>query len=139
MTTAPSRNAISTWVTILLCLVLATGCQTSDTTLRDSGRSEAYITGFHDGRHSGMKEAGNYLEHVVKDVQRFEQDADYKAGWLAGEQEGIRMQQQANAAVGSAEGYRIAKEADKSVEKDIEKAARSAIKDVDTDSLKTLK
>jgi len=136
---APSKKTLSTWVAISLWLLLTAGCQTSDTTLRDSGRSDAYITGFHDGRHSGMKEAGNYLEHVVKDVQRFETDADYRSGWLAGEQEGIRMQQQANAAVGSAEGYRIAKEADKSAERDIEKAGERALKDVDADSLKSLK
>jgi hypothetical protein len=66
--------------------------------------SDAYITGFHYARHSGMKEAGNYLEHVVKDRQRFEEDAEYRTGWLAGEQEGIRIQQQADAAVGTAEG-----------------------------------
>ena len=124
--------------TVLLALASA-GCETTDATLRDTGRSEAYITGFHDGRHSGMKEAGNYLEHMVKDSQRFETDADYRDGWLAGEQEGIRIQQQADAAVGSAAGYKIVKDADKSVNKDIKKAGREATENVDTESLKVLK
>ncbi len=115
------------------------GCETSDATLRDAGRSEAYIMGFHDGRHSGMKEAGNYLEHMVKDTKRFEEDADYRAGWLAGEQEGIEMQRQANAAVGGAAGRQIVKDADKSVEHDIDRAAKDATKGIDTDSLKALK
>ncbi len=115
------------------------GCETTDSTLRDAGRSEAYITGFHDGRHSGMKEAGNYLEHMVKDSQRFKTDVDYRDGWLAGEQEGIRIQQQADAAVGSAAGYKIVKDADKSVDKDIKKAGKEATENVDTESLKVLK
>ncbi len=42
-------------------LPLLLSCSTSDTTLRESGRSDAYIAGFHDGRRSGMNEAGNYL------------------------------------------------------------------------------
>ena len=62
----------------ILFLVLG-GCGTTDGALREQGRGESYITGFHDGRHSGMKEAGNYLEHIVRDIQRFEDDADYKA------------------------------------------------------------
>ena len=127
------------WMATVLLALASAGCETTDATLRDTGRSEAYITGFHDGRHSGMKEAGNYLEHMVKDSQRFETDADYRDGWLAGEQEGIRIQQQADAAVGSAAGYKIVKDADKSVNKDIKKAGREATENVDTESLKVLK
>ncbi len=128
-----------TWMATVLLALASAGCETTDATLRDTGRSEAYITGFHDGRHSGMKEAGNYLEHMVKDSQRFETDADYRDGWLAGEQEGIRIQQQADAAVGSAAGYKIVKDADKSVNKEIKKAGREATENVDTESLKVLK
>ena len=115
------------------------GCQTSDSTLRDAGRSEAYIAGFHDGRHSGMKEAGNYLEHTVKDTQRFDSDADYREGWLAGEEEGIRIQKEADAAVGSAAGYQIARDSEKSMEKDIKKAGSEATKGIDSESLNVLK
>ena len=128
-----------TSLAILLLALASAGCETTDSALHDAGKSEAYITGFHDGRHSGMKEAGNYLEHMVKDAKRFETDTDYREGWLAGEQEGIRMQNQANAAVGSAAGYQIAKDADKSVEQDIKKAGKSATENVDTGSLKGLK
>ena len=85
-----------------------------------------------------MKEAGNYLEHMVKDAKRFEEDAEYRSGWLAGEQEGIRIQRQANAAVGSAAGYQISKEAQKSSKQDINKAIDKATKDVDSSSLKGL-
>ncbi len=134
----PKLTMFSWMATVLLALASA-GCETTDATLRDTGRSEAYITGFHDGRHSGMKEAGNYLEHMVKDSQRFETDADYRDGWLAGEQEGIRIQQQADAAVGSAASYQIVKDADKSANKDIKKAGKEATENVDTESLKVLK
>jgi hypothetical protein len=67
---------------------LMSGCATSDATLREGGHNEAYIQGFHDGRHSGMNEAGNYLEHMVKDTRKFAEDPDYRAGWDAGEAEG---------------------------------------------------
>ena len=35
------------------------GCGTTDNSLRDAGKDDSYIIGFHDGRHSGMKEEGN--------------------------------------------------------------------------------
>ena len=114
--------------------VLLTGCETSDATLRKGGHSEAYIQGFHDGRHSGMKEAGNYLEHRVKDVQRFAEDTEYKEGWLAGEAEGIRMQEAANAAVGTYHGRKIQKES----EVDADAIGKDVMKDVDTKSLENL-
>ncbi|TXS90784.1 hypothetical protein FV139_17565 [Parahaliea maris] len=126
-------------MTTLLLVLMAAGCETTDSSLQAAGKTEAYITGFHDGRHSGMKEAGNYLEHMVKDTQRFETETDYREGWLAGEEEGIRMQQQADAAVGSAAGYQITKDANKSVKRDIEKAGKEATQNIDTDSLKNLK
>lgn len=136
---ATSRYTLTGWLTALLLALTSAGCETTDSALHGAGKSEAYITGFHDGRHNGMKEAGNYLEHTVKDVQSFETDTDYREGWLAGEQEGIRIQNQANAAVGSAAGYQITKDAEKSVEHDIEKAGKQATENVDTESLKILK
>ncbi len=121
-------------------LVLA-GCQTSDSTLREAGRSEAYVLGFHDGRHSGMKEAGNNWEHYIKDTERFDSDADYREGWLAGVEAGKRLQQQATAAgeaIGGAyTGYQVGKEADKAGPHP-EKAAKDAMKGVNTDDLKVL-
>jgi hypothetical protein len=114
--------------------VLLTGCETSDATLRKGGHSEAYIQGFHDGRHSGMKEAGNYLEHVVKDVQRYAEDAQYREGWLSGEAEGIRMQEAANAAIGGYHGRKIQKES----EVDANAIGKDVMKDVDTKSLENL-
>jgi len=117
----------------LLTLVLW-GCGTSDGSMREQGRSESYITGFHDGRHSGMKEAGNYLEHIVKDTQRFKEDADYQSGWLAGEAEGKRMQEQSNAAVNA---YNAGRTTDKA-EPNPEDAMNKAMKGVNTDDLKVL-
>jgi len=114
--------------------VLLTGCETSDATLRKGGHSEAYIQGFHDGRHSGMKEAGNYLEHMVKDTRRFAEDPEYREGWLAGEDEGMRMQKEANAAVGGYHGYKIQKES----EVDANAIGKDVMKDVDTKSLENL-
>ena len=133
-------HRIVTLTTLTIALILS-ACGTTDTTLQQQGNSQAYITGFHDGRHSGMKEAGNEWEHMIKDHQRFESEPDYKAGWLAGEAEGKRMQQQATAvgeAVGGAySGYQVGKEVDKA-KPHPQKIGKEIMKDVDTDELKAL-
>jgi len=125
----------------ILALIVAftlflNGCATSDATLRESGHSEAYIQGFHDGRHSGMAEAGNYLEHVVKNSQRYANDAEYMTGWLVGEAEGKQMQEEANAAAGAYTGSQIKKEYKKS--HDYDAIGRDAMKGVAPKSLEPL-
>jgi hypothetical protein len=67
--------------TIFMFMVLM-ACGTTDGSLKEQGKTEAYIQGFHDGRHSGMKEEGNHYEHFIKDEARFAGDPDYKSGWL---------------------------------------------------------
>ena len=81
-----------------------------------------------------MKEAGNYLEHVVKDVDRFDTDPEYRNGWLAGEAEGIRMQQQADAASSRCQAEEIAKES----QSDVNAIGKEVMKDVDTSAVKSL-
>ena len=127
------RSLAMAWSMCLLIMILG-GCGTSDGTLREQGRGESYIMGFHDGRHSGMKEAGNYLEHIVKDSHRFKDDANYRSGWIAGEAEGLRMQEQANAASNS---YNAGKAADKAGPHPHD-AMKDAMKGVNTDDLKVL-
>ena len=118
-------------------LPLLLSCSTSDTTLRESGRSDAYIAGFHDGRRSGMNEAGNYLTRPTKDTRRFADDADYWAGWIAGEREGIHMQNAANVGVGAAGGANVYREAEKA-QPNAQAIGNEVMKDVDTSSLKSL-
>ena len=118
--------------------VLMFGCATSDSSLRESGHNESYVMGFHDGRHSGMREAGNYFEHIVKDTERFTSDVEYRDGWLAGEAEGIRMQEQANIVGGTYRGHVTGKEVEKS-KVDVDAIGKDVMKGVDTDSLKNLK
>ena len=127
---------IFTAMALLACGLFLAGCQTSDATLREQGASEAYIMGFHDGRHSGMQEEGNFLEHFVKDQLRYESDAEYREGWLAGEAEGERIQLESNAAVGVYSSYKVGQEVDKAT--DYQKIGRKAVKDVDTSALKKL-
>ena len=126
--------------TLLLAILTLAACGTTDSALQEQGRSQSYIIGFHDGRHSGIKEAGNPYEYYVKDVERFESDADYREGWLAGEAEGKKLQAQAvtagSAAAGAAAGYSMGKEVHKH---DPDKVARDAVKGVDTEALKGLK
>ena len=128
------------WLMALACTVLfLSGCGTTDSALQEQGRSQSYITGFHDGRHSGLAEAGNHYEHYIKDTERFDSDADYKAGWLAGELEGKKLQAQAvavgNAAAGAYSAQQIEKEIDAN---DPGKVVRDAVKGADTESLKAL-
>ena len=120
------------WSTILLSLtVLLGGCATSDSTLREQGHSDAYVLGFHDGRHSGMQEEGNYLEHYVKDYEKFATDREYAAGWMAGEMEGKSLQDQSQAVADGYTGYEIGQEADKASVHP-KKITKDVMKGVDT-------
>lgn len=127
----------------LLCVltlsVILSACGTTDADLQKQGHNQSFITGFHDGRHSGMKEEGNNFEHYMKDTERFASDAEYRNGWLAGEAEGKKLQAQAvaagNAAAGAYGAQQIGKEVDKN---DPDKVAKKAVKGVDTGSLKAL-
>lgn len=127
----------------ILCVfalsVFLSACGTTDATLQQQGHNQSYITGFHDGRHSGMKEAGNTYENYIKDIKRFESDAEYRNGWLAGEAEGKKLQAQAdavgNAAAGAYSARQIGNEVDK---QDPDKVAKDAVKGLDTDALKSL-
>ena len=116
-------------------------CQTSDSALREQGNTESYIQGFHDGRHSGMSEGGNRWEHYIRDTERFDEDSQYRDGWLAGEAEGMKLQAQAKAvgeAVGNGySGYRIGQEAQKAGPHP-KAAVEEAMKGVDTGTLKAL-
>lgn len=123
---------------VLTLSLILSACGTTDATLKQ-GHNQAYITGFHDGRHSGLKEAGNHYEHYIKDAERFQSDNEYRDGWLAGEAEGEKLQAQAvaagNVAAGAYSTYQIGKEVDKH---DPEKAAKDAVKGVDAGTLKAL-
>jgi hypothetical protein len=83
-----------------------------------------------------MAEAGNYFEHVVKNSKRYTNDAEYRAGWHAGEAEGKQLQAEANAAAGSYSGYQVNKEYKKS--HDYDAIGRDATKGVDPKSLEPL-
>lgn len=121
-------------ITLCVMLVLSAGCGTSDTALREGGHGDSYIIGFHDGRHSGMKEEGNHYEHFIKDEQRFQSDQEYREGWLAGEVEGKKLQDQA-AAVGQglATGY-----SSQSETQSADDIAQDAVKGVDTSGIEAL-
>lgn len=108
--------------------------------MREQGHTDSYVQGFHDGRHSGMKEQGNNYEHYIRDVERFEKDAEYKAGWLAGEAEGKKLQKQATeigaVAAGAYSGYKINKEVKKN--QDVDQIGKDVLKGVDTSDLEAL-
>ena len=128
---------------LLICastlLVFLAACGTTDSTLQQQGHNQSYVTGFHDGRHSGMREAGSRYENYMKDTERFESDPDYREGWLAGEAEGKKLQDQAvavgEAAAGAYSAGQVKQERDRH---DPENVAKEAIKGVDTEVLKSL-
>lgn len=121
-------------------LLFLSSCGTTDATLASQGHSADYIQGFHDGRHSGMKEEGNQFEHYLRDEERFKADTNYKQGWVDGEREGKKLQDQAttigNAAGGVYTGVQVNKEVKKST--DYEHIAKDAVKGVDTTGLDKL-
>jgi hypothetical protein len=90
-------------IVIILSFLFMTACETTDSTLRGQGHDEAYVQGFHDGRHSGMKEAGNAWEHYIRDHERYASDEQYAIGWNEGEIEGKHLQVQAQS-IGDAMG-----------------------------------
>lgn len=125
---------------VLFLLVVLVGCGTTDSQLLQEGRSAGYVQGFHDGRHSGMREAGNNFEHWVRDEDRFQTDSDYQQGWLAGEAEGKRLQAQA-VAIGQGVGnaYSAAKIANTVKQStDFDAVAKDAVRGIDTKTLNTL-
>lgn len=121
---------------LILSFSLLAGCGTTDSTLREQGRSESYVLGFHDGRHSGMKEEGNLFEQFIRDEASFENDPDYRNGWLAGEKEGQKLQYEANIASAAYSGYEAGKAYDKAT--DMDRIGRDAVKDIDTSTLNQL-
>ncbi len=127
-------------VLIFVTLLTLTACGTTDSALMDQGKSDSYIIGFHDGRHSGMSEEGNRYEHYIKDENRFTNDIDYKQGWIDGEVEGKHLQVQAvsiGETIGGAySGAKISKEAKKS--RDFDKEVKDTIKGVDTTGIENL-
>ena len=129
----------SSFLFLVFVALLSSGCETSDSQLIGQGRTPAYVEGFHDGRHSGIKEAGNNFDHYIRDEERFASDKDYQSGWLAGETEGKKLQNQAaniGAAAGAAySGAAINKELKK---QDPEKAAKDTVSDMDTSGLEGL-
>jgi hypothetical protein len=125
---------------LMVCTILLVACQTSDTTLREQGHNDSYIVGFHDGRHSGMREAGNNFEHFIQDRKRYDDDDEYREGWLAGEEEGRKVQAQADAIGDGAAAGIAADQAGKSSKKHgmSKKAMEDAVRGVDTSSLENL-
>lgn len=122
------------YVLLLLFTIIFTGCGTSDSALINSGHNMAYVQGFHDGRHSGLQEAGNDFENYIKDQKRYESDLDYQQGWIAGESEGKRLQKEATtfgkgAATLNAPKYKTT---------DPDSVAKDALKGVDTSDFKIL-
>jgi hypothetical protein len=111
-------------------------CSTTDSSLREHGKTEAYILGFHDGRHSGLAEEGNTFEHFIKDEDRFINDPEYQSGWLAGESEGKSLQDKAMAIGNAAAGVYSSPQVSKST--DMDKVAIDALKGVDTTGMESL-
>lgn len=81
-------------VVLLAQLLVVGGCASNTFPLHYSTHTESYLIGFQDGRYSGMRKAGNSSAMLIKDGSRFQQDEEYRQGWLEGEQEGMRIQRE---------------------------------------------
>jgi hypothetical protein len=127
-------------IIMLFAALLTGGCETTDGQLVQQGHDQHYIDGFHDGRHSGISEAGNPFDHYIRDEERFASDTGYHRGWLDGEAEGKRLQAQADTAGSVMSGAYTAGKVSDEVDKqnDPERAANKALKNTDTSALKNL-
>ena len=123
---------------ILGCLLLS-ACETTDGQLQQRGYNPGYIEGFHDGRHSGIAEAGNPYDHYIRDTERFAEDQEYHNGWLEGEAEGKKLQAQADAVSGTMSGAIISGGVNNELDKqDPKRVGEKVLKNTDTSGLKDL-
>lgn len=82
--------------------LLLTACASRSVPLKYAAHGDAYMIGFHDGRHSGLHAAGHGSALAIKDVTRFERDPAYRQGWLDGKEEGVRIQRESGRTPGTA-------------------------------------
>ncbi|MBR9884615.1 MAG: hypothetical protein GYB21_13570, partial [Oceanospirillales bacterium] len=97
---------------VLLAPLLLSACS-SQSMIGRPFISDSYATGFHDGRHSGLKTPGNTSETMIKDLTRFAEDEEYRRGWLAGEQEGLKIEKELRASRGVVSDSKPRKSVDK--------------------------
>ncbi|MCD9485466.1 hypothetical protein GLP25_20100 [Photobacterium phosphoreum] len=82
-----------------------------------------------------MQEGGNSFENYIKDENRYESDADYKQGWLAGELEGQKLQAEATTVSKGITGSYPKK----SETVNLDDVAKEALKGIDTSGIQSLK
>jgi len=87
-----------------------------------------------------MKQEGNQYEQFIRDEKRFDGDAGYREGWVAGQEEGKRLQVEA-ASIGNAIGNAYSgAQGNNEVKRnrDFDSIARDAVNDVDTSGMDQL-
>ncbi|MBV1789447.1 hypothetical protein KQ940_15435 [Marinobacterium sp. D7] len=119
---------------VLLAPLLLSACS-SQSMIGRTFISDSYATGFHDGRHSGLKKGGNASESIIKDLTRFAEDEEYRSGWLAGEQEGMRIEKELRASKGVVSSNKPKKEVEKPP-RDNKTVDPELIQDMQTSKLK---
>lgn len=124
---------------LTIVFVILSGCQsTADQTresMRSQGYSNSYADGFADGCESGKQAGGSYFDQFKKDVNRFNSENEYAQGWsdafrqCESQQEAELRQQRMAIEWQNMEQHR---------QDSIEHEALEGIKNVDTESLKSL-
>ena len=116
------------------------GCVSQKELMIQQGYPLAYADGFDDGCHSGNKAGGSLFDQFKKDVNRFENDSQYAQGWSDGfrqcETEQEALQRQVRMGM---EQQRLAEEKKHNQWEEQRHLEREVFKDIDTDSLKSLK
>lgn len=83
-----TRNNLLFVVASATLSLLLTGCGgTEGQRLMQEGASPAYAQGYDDGCSSGKKAAGNMFAQFHKNVQNYQDNADYRMGWNDGHEE----------------------------------------------------
>lgn len=90
----PIRRFFRAMPVILMPLLLSACVSDGFIMHTDYAVESGYETGFHDGRHSGLQGADESSVAMIKDLSRFAEDEAYRKGWIAGEEEGLRIRQE---------------------------------------------
>ncbi|WP_299568723.1 hypothetical protein [uncultured Shewanella sp.] len=122
-----------------LSLFIISACQSTRDSMIEQGYPLAYADGFQDGCDSGNKAGGSLFDEFKKDVKRFNEEADYAQGWSDGfrqcETEQESIQRQVRMSIEQQKLQQQKKSNDLAAQHALE---REVMKDVDTDSLKSL-
>ena len=75
------KKTVVTIIPAFLVILYLTGCASQKEIMLKQGYPPAYAEGYQDGCNSGNNAAGSIVDQFKKNIQRYEQDSNYRQGW----------------------------------------------------------